>query len=95
MGKSVAPNYANFFMDIKPLFQFRFIDDIFMIWNHSQQELDKFIEYLNNIHPKSSSILRGVTQMLIFLASQLKMMETESYIPLCMKSLQTPTVLTS
>ena len=29
-----------------------FIDDIFKIWNHGEQELKKFLEYLNNIHDK-------------------------------------------
>ena len=45
IGTSVAPNYANLFMDrfetkalegyhLKPLTWLRFIDDIFMIWTH-------------------------------------------------------------
>ena len=63
MGTGVAPNYANLFMDRfetkalegwdkKPLLWLRFIDDIFMIWTHVSNELDKFIKYLNEIHPK-------------------------------------------
>ena len=63
MGTTVAPNYANLFMDRfetdalknwdrQPLIWLRFIDDIFMIWNHGEQELKKFLEYLNNIHDK-------------------------------------------
>ena len=63
MGTAVAPNYANLFMDRfetkalsnwpnKLLLWLRFIDDIFMIWTHGRDELDKFINYLNNIHPK-------------------------------------------
>ena len=46
MGTTVAPNYANLFMDrfetkalsnwpLKPLIWLRFIDDIFMIWIHT------------------------------------------------------------
>ena len=30
----------------------RYIDDIFMIWTHGQNERNKFIEHLNGIHPK-------------------------------------------
>ena len=50
MGTALAPNYVNLFMDrfetnalknldIKPLLWLRFIDDIFMIWNHDEEEL--------------------------------------------------------
>ena len=63
MGTALSPNYANLFMDRfktnalnywdkKPLIWLRFIDDIFMIWNHGEAELQKFLEYLNNIHEK-------------------------------------------
>ena len=63
MGTGMAPKYANLFMDRfetkalkgwdnKPLIWLRFIDDIFMIWTHGMDELQKFISYLNNIHPK-------------------------------------------
>ena len=63
MGTALAPNYASLFMDRfktealknwdrQPLIWLRFIDDIFMIWNYGEQELKKFLEYLNNIHDK-------------------------------------------
>ena len=61
MGTSLAPNYANLFMDrfetkalagyqLKPLVWKQFIDDIFMIWTHGEQKLQEFIHYLNNLH---------------------------------------------
>ena len=61
MGTSVAPNYANLFMDkfetkalagfpLKPLTWKRFIDDIFMIWTHGEESLKNFIDYLNSLH---------------------------------------------
>ena len=61
MDTSVAPNYANLFMDrfetealagfpLKPLTWKRFIDDIFMIWTHGEQSLKQFIDYLNSLH---------------------------------------------
>ena len=62
MGTAAAPNYANLFMDrfetkaldnwpLKPLLWLRFIDDIFMIWTHGDDNLTEFITYLNSIHP--------------------------------------------
>ena len=61
MGTSLAPNYANLFMDkfettalanypLKPLIWKRFINDIFMVWTHGENQLHKFVEYLNGIH---------------------------------------------
>ena len=61
MGTSVAPNYANLFMDrfeikalegfhLKPFTWLRFIDDIFMIWTHGEDSLTEFITYLNSLH---------------------------------------------
>ena len=50
MGTALAPNYANLFMDrfetkaiegyhLKPLKWLRFIDDVFMIWTHGEDQL--------------------------------------------------------
>ena len=39
----------------KPLAMFRFIDDIFFIWNHSRDELTEFINQLNS-HDNSIKI---------------------------------------
>jgi len=61
MGTRVAPSFANLFMshfedkyvytyDKQPLKWLRFIDDIFCIWTHGEDELDKFITHLNNSH---------------------------------------------
>ena len=32
----------------------RYIDDIFFIWTHSEQELERFLKELNNFTPKLS-----------------------------------------
>ena len=61
MGTRMAPSYACLFMYIleknmlaeyphKPKLWKRYIDDIFMIWPHGQEELDRFITYINNYH---------------------------------------------
>ena len=53
-----TPPYAFIYMDeketeflktqeLQPLVSFRYMDEIFFIWNHSEDELNKFFENLN------------------------------------------------
>ena len=62
IGTKFAPPYACIFMDkveidfletqvVKPLVWLRYIDDIFFIWNESEEKLDEFLKNLNNFHP--------------------------------------------
>ena len=62
MGTRCAPNYAIIFMasledkflaqwTIKPTLWKRHIDDVFMIWDQSEQELETFLYDLNKFHP--------------------------------------------
>ena len=62
MGTRMAPSYANLFMGklendflssqpLQPLCWLRFIDDIFMIWPHSREALDSFLQNLNTNYP--------------------------------------------
>ena len=64
MGTPFAPNYANIFMtkienqilhnaghDKTPLLWKRFIDDIFIIWPHSEVELLQFLNHIITVHP--------------------------------------------
>ena len=59
MGKKYAPSYANIFMaqfetevwaksNLKPTVYFRFLDDGFLIWEHSMEELMEFLKLLNS-----------------------------------------------
>ncbi len=61
MGTKMAPSFANIFMsDLEerflltqsktPLIWKRYIDDIFMIWTHSPEELQRFLQQLNDFH---------------------------------------------
>ena len=61
MGTRMAPSGACLFMGRledeilssathKPLVWLRYIDDIFFIWTHGQEELDRFISYCNTKH---------------------------------------------
>ena len=63
MGTKCAPSYANIFMGQletniiydknkdKSLRYLRYIDDIFMIWIGSKDELDKLVREINEVHP--------------------------------------------
>ena len=62
MGTRMAPSYANLFLakfetdalsraPYQPHTWWRYIDDIFMIWTHSVDDLHAFTSYLNSIHP--------------------------------------------
>ena len=62
MGKKFAPNYANMFMakwekealakcTKQPLCYYRYLDDIFIIWPHSEAEFAEFFDTLNSHYP--------------------------------------------
>ena len=62
IGTKFAPPYACIFMDkvetdflemqtVKPLVWLRYIDDIFFVWNESEEKLEEFLDNLNNFHP--------------------------------------------
>ena len=63
MGTKLAPALATIFMALleerylestpnPPLFYARYIDDIFLIWNHGRPDLDAFVRGLNNLKPR-------------------------------------------
>ena len=62
IGTKAAPSYAILFMafleeaflaeiELQPWLFWRYIDDIFMIWNHGEEALMEFLEKLNSFHP--------------------------------------------
>ena len=62
MGTKLAPAYANLFMGklentilshapLKPSFYKRYIDDILILWPHSENDLKEFLLRLNSSHP--------------------------------------------
>lgn len=62
MVKKFAPIYANIFMAewenaalhkcaLKPLCYFRYLDNIWGVWFHSEQEFEKFLETLTSYYP--------------------------------------------
>ena len=61
MGTTVAPIYANLFMNSPketfiypqancPRIWFRFMDDIWVIFRGTEKELNSFVEYCNSFH---------------------------------------------
>ena len=62
IGTKFAPSYAIITMGkfetkalrnavLKPLFWWRFIDDIIFAWVYGEEKLREFLDYLNSIHP--------------------------------------------
>ena len=62
IGTKMAPAYAILFMSeleetflasspLKPFVWWRYIDDIFMIWQHGEEKLKHFLKEFNNSHP--------------------------------------------
>ena len=62
IGTKFAPPYAILFMadleekilnasEKKPMIWWRYIDDIFFIWEHGEESLEKFLHKLNSFHP--------------------------------------------
>ena len=63
MGTKAAPPYASLFLgsfEEKHIFSkfsrlltifVRFLDDIFLIWEHGEEELHRFFKHLNSVHP--------------------------------------------
>ena len=62
IGTKFAPLYSILFMaeleeeilrevELKPYLWWRYIDDIFFIWEHEEEKLKEFIDVLNKKHP--------------------------------------------
>ena len=83
MGTKVAPSYANLYMRVleeklleayhlKPTTWYRYIDDIFFIWNHGEESLKDWITYLNNAHPTIKFTAEYSTKSIHFLDTTVK-----------------------
>jgi hypothetical protein len=62
MGKKFAPKYADIVLSyweasclpkcpLQPALYLRYLDDIFLIWNHSREAFDQFFQILNSENP--------------------------------------------
>ena len=78
IGTKFAPPYAILTMDkferkaleeatLKPLFWWRYIDDIIFGWVYGEEKLREFIDYLNSIHPTIKFTAKWSTKSIEFL----------------------------
>ena len=83
IGTKMAPPYAILFLDyleknfldnstFKPWLWWRYIDDIFLIWEHGEDELKNFINSLNDFHPNIKFTSDWSKESINFLDVQLK-----------------------
>jgi hypothetical protein len=88
MGTPMAPSAANLFMGmleerllnqspvpVNKEFWKRFIDDIFMLWMGSPEDLDVFIDYINNFHPTIKFTVNSSVHTVPFLDINITMEE--------------------
>jgi len=63
LGSPLSPVIASFFMEDfekkakeqaahKPVYWFRYVDDIFIIWPHGQEKLEEFLNHISGLHNK-------------------------------------------
>ena len=96
MGTPMAPAIANLFMGwleskilkdspfhIEQDLWKRYIDDIFVLWTHSEKDLQTFTDFLNSLHPTIKFTVTSSTIKLPFLDILIKLeagkLETELY----------------
>ena len=105
MGIALPPNYANLFMDrFEPnalklgqttSHMVKIYNDILMIWNHCEEELTKFLNYLHNIHDKTKFTHEFSKEAINFLDTTVKIDSTrELYTTLYEKTYRHSSALT-
>ena len=95
MGTRFAPSYAIIAMaefeehalanyHLNPSVWWRYIDDIFLIWQHGGQNLKSFLDYLNSIHPTlkltSSSSETEIECLDVLVINQNGQIETDLFV---------------
>ncbi len=105
MGSKVSPTVANLSVEdfenkyvysyhLQPLIWLRFIDNIFLVWSHSKEELDLFIQHLNESHPTFKFTANIHHQSMDFLGTTVKVdMDGSLYTTIFTKPTDTHTYL--
>ena len=86
MGTKAAPGLDNCFMGnfeeeytykyrLKPLLYLRYLDDIFLIWQHTEIELDAYAAYLNNCLPTIKFTVEKSKNSVCFLDTIVKIVD--------------------
>ena len=91
MGTRMAPLYANLFMadleqklltwTTRPYVWWRFIDDIFAIWQHDEESLTSFLLQINSFHPTIRFTSEIFKEHLSFLDTRMEGLSTQIYTP--------------
>ena len=88
MGTKAAPGLANCFMGnfeeefvykyrTQPVLYLRFLDDIFLIWQHTDIELDAYAAYLNNCIPSIKFTMEKSKKSVNFLDTIVKIVDNK------------------
>ena len=96
IGTKFAPPYACIYMDEdeqkfletqskKPIIWLRQTDDIFFIWTHGEQELERFLKDLNNFTPNLSFTHEASKNCISFLDLKVKLIDGKLETDLYMK----------
>ena len=104
MGTKLAPSYANLFMEdleirmleayhLKPTTWLRYIDDIFFTWDHGEEELAKWLDFLNNFHHSIKFTMEISKEKINFLDTTVKRGENKLYTDVYNKPTDTNTYL--
>lgn len=89
MGKTFAPSLANLYLlhlddcamagfRIKPLCFYRYLDDIFLVWPGSEEDLREYSTYLNNLIPGIKITLTVRHEFVEFLDTRVYKFYTEN-----------------
>ena len=91
MGSPLSPVMANLFMEefekkalvtstLKPEFWFRYVDDTLSSWAHGLENLHRFLEHINSLHPiKFTLEMQKEDKTILFLDVLLVIQEDGSF----------------
>ena len=96
MGTRAAPSYANIFMNdfkekhvythhLQPAAWYRYIDDIFCLWQHGEDELEKFTTHLNSVHETIKFTIEKSRTSVSFLDTEVHLDNSHIYTTLYVK----------
>ena len=97
MGAIYAASYTNIFMDhfdrkyIYPLIEeksltyFRYIDDIFLIWTGTKNELNQFLKDLNKKHTSIKFDYKASKDRIVFLDTDISLHNGKLHEKICRK----------
>ena len=77
----------------KPMIWWKYIDDIFFIWEHGEESLEKFLKKLNTFHPTIKFTAEYLKEAINFLDVNVRLVEGELMTDLFVKPTDTHQIL--